>query len=76
MIVAASGRGARDAPVENHDQEVSEGVNTGSRGAIINLVNQSLEPVIALLADTHGLPQPTLRPVADCRRHEAMCDAG
>ena len=44
--------------------------------AIINLINQLLEPVIPPLADTHGYPQLTLRPEADCKRYEALCAAG
>jgi len=44
--------------------------------AIINLINQLLEPVIPPLADTHGYPQLTLRPEADCKRYEALCVAG
>src|SRR6056297_553593 len=44
--------------------------------AIINLVNQVLEPTIPLLEDTHTYPQLTLRPEADCKRYEALCDAG
>jgi transposase len=44
--------------------------------AIINLVNQLLEPTIAPLAETHAYPQLTLRPEADCKRYEALCAAG
>ena len=44
--------------------------------AIINLINQLLEPVHHPLADTHGYPQLTLRPVADCKRYEALYAAG
>jgi len=44
--------------------------------AIINLVNQLLEPTIPPLEDTHTYPQLTLRPEADCKRYEALCDAG
>jgi len=44
--------------------------------AIINLINQLLEPVIPPLADTHGYPQLTLRPEADCKRYEALYAAG
>lgn len=44
--------------------------------AIINLVNQLLEPTIAPLAETHAYPQLTLRPQADCKRYEALCAAG
>jgi hypothetical protein len=44
--------------------------------AIINLVNQLLEPVIPPLADTHAYPQLTLRPEADCKRYEALCTTG
>jgi len=44
--------------------------------AIINLINQVLEPVIHPLADTHGYPQLTLRPEADCKRYETLYTAG
>ena len=44
--------------------------------AIINLVNQLLEPTIAPLAETHAYPQLTLRPEANCKRYEALCAAG
>jgi len=44
--------------------------------AIINLVNQLLEPTIAPLAETRAYPQLTLRPEADCKRYEALCAAG
>lgn len=44
--------------------------------AIINLVNQLLEPTIAPLGDTHAYPQLTLRPEADCKRYEALYAAG
>ena len=42
--------------------------------AIINLINQLLEPVIPPLADTHAYPQLTLRPEADCKRYEILCN--
>jgi hypothetical protein len=44
--------------------------------AIINLVNQLLEPTIAALADARTYPQLTLRPEANCKRYEALCAAG
>jgi hypothetical protein len=44
--------------------------------AIINLINQLLEPVISPLADPHAYPQLTLRPEADCKRYEALCTTG
>jgi transposase len=44
--------------------------------AIINLVNQLLEPAIPPLDDTLAYPQLTLRPEADCKRYEALCVAG
>ena len=44
--------------------------------AIINLVNQLLEPTIAPLTEPHAYPQLTLRPEADCKRYEALCTAG
>jgi transposase len=44
--------------------------------AIINLINQLLEPVIPPLTNTHAYPQLTLRPEADCKRYETLCAAG
>jgi len=44
--------------------------------AIINLINQLLEPVLHPLADTHVYPQLTLHPEADCKRYEALYTAG
>ncbi|HEV8036685.1 IS21 family transposase [Yoonia sp.] len=44
--------------------------------AIINLVNQLLEPTIAPLAETHAYPQLSVRPQADCKRYEALCATG
>jgi transposase len=44
--------------------------------AIINLINQLLEPVLHPLANTNVYPQLTLRPEADCKRYEALYAAG
>ena len=44
--------------------------------AIINLINQLLEPDIPPLANTHAYPQLTLRPEANCKRYEVLCAAG
>lgn len=46
--------------------------NTLRLSAIVNLVNQLLEPLIEPLAQTHAYPQITLRPVADCKRYESL----
>jgi len=40
--------------------------------AIIDLIHRLQEPpVMVPLTDVDAYPQPTLRPEADCRRHEA-----
>ena len=44
--------------------------------AIINLINQLLEPVLHPLANTSAYPQLTLRPEDDCKRYEALYTAG
>ncbi|WP_420855258.1 Mu transposase domain-containing protein [Sulfitobacter dubius] len=44
--------------------------------AIINLINQLVEPVITPLSDAYTYPQLTLRPEADCKRYEVLCAAG
>ena len=41
--------------------------------AIINLINQLVEPVITPLGDAYAYPQLTLRPEADCKRYETLC---
>jgi len=40
--------------------------------AIINLINQLVEPVIEPLSDTHCYPQLHITPQADCKRYEAL----
>ena len=40
--------------------------------AIINLINQLAEPVIAPLSESYDYPQLTMRPEADCKRYEIL----
>jgi len=40
--------------------------------AIINLINQLVEPVIEPLPDTHCYPQLQVIPQADCKRYELL----
>ncbi len=47
--------------------------NTLRLPAIINLINQLVEPAIAPLSEAYTYPQLTLRPEADCKRYEALC---
>ena len=47
--------------------------NTLRLPAIINLINQLVEPVITPLSDACAYPQLTLRPEADCKRYEMLC---
>ncbi len=49
--------------------------NTLRLPAIVNLINQLVEPVIAPLSETYAYPQLTLRPEADCKRYETLCSA-
>ena len=49
--------------------------NTLRLPAIVNLINQLVEPVITPLSDAFTYPQLTLRPEADCKRYEALCSA-
>ncbi|WP_428541110.1 IS21 family transposase [Profundibacter sp.] len=49
--------------------------NTLRLPAIINLINQLVEPVITPLSDACAYPQLTLRPEADCKRYETLCSA-
>ncbi|WP_306154055.1 hypothetical protein [Roseovarius sp. MMSF_3281] len=49
--------------------------NTLRLPAIINLINQLVEPAITPLSDAYTYPQLTLRPEADCKRYEALCSA-
>lgn len=47
--------------------------NTLRLPAIINLVNQLIEPVIDPLPQTHTYPQLQVTPQADCKRYEQLC---
>ena len=47
--------------------------NTLRLPAIINLVNQLVEPVIEPLTQTHTYPQLQVTPQADCKRYEQLC---
>jgi hypothetical protein len=47
--------------------------NTLRLPAIINLINQLVEPVIACPDQGYNYPQLTLRPEADCKRYEMLC---
>jgi len=46
--------------------------NTLRLPAVINLINQLVEPVIAPLSQSYDYPQLTLRPEADCKRYETL----
>ena len=50
--------------------------NTPRLPALINPINQLPEPVIAPLGDACTCPQLSLRPEADCKRHETPCSTG
>ncbi len=56
--------------------ELAVDQNTLRLPAIINLINQLVEPVIAPLNDAYTYPQLTLRPEADCKRYEMLCSTG
>ncbi|MCV6601864.1 MAG: IS21 family transposase, partial [Cohaesibacter sp.] len=47
--------------------------NTLRLPAIINLINQLVEPVITPLSEAYAYPQLTLPPEADCKRYETLC---
>jgi len=47
--------------------------NTLRLPAIINLINQLVEPVITPLNEAYAYPQLTLPPEADCKRYETLC---
>jgi hypothetical protein len=55
--------------------ELAVDQNTLRLHAIINLINQLVEPVITPLSDVYAYPQLTLRPEADCKRYEMLCSA-
>ncbi|AUQ57118.1 transposase [Phaeobacter inhibens] len=66
--------------VQDHGIEVVEmacelavAQNTLRLPAIINLINQLVEPVITPLSEAYAYPQLTLRPEADCKRYEILC---
>jgi len=48
--------------------------NTLRLPAIINLVNQLIEPIIEPLPQTHTYPQLQVTPQADCKRYEQLCN--
>lgn len=49
--------------------------NTLRLPAIVNLINQLVEPVITPLGEPYTYPQLTMRPEADCKRYETLCSA-
>lgn len=49
--------------------------NTLRLPAIVNLINQLVEPVITPLGEPYTYSQLTLRPEADCKRYEALYSA-
>ena len=55
--------------------ELAAEQNTLRLPAIINLINQLVEPVITPLNDAYAYPQLALRPEADCKRYEMLCSA-
>ena len=66
--------------VQDHGIEVVEMAcaraveqNTLRLSAVINLINQLVEPVITLLNEACACPQLTLPPEANCKRYEALC---
>lgn len=53
--------------------ELAVAQNTLRLPAIINLINQLVEPTIAPLSQSYDYPQLTMRPEADCKRYEMLC---
>ena len=49
--------------------------NTLRLAAIINLINQLVEPVIELLPEAHFHPSLQVAPKADCKRYEVLYTA-
>ena len=49
--------------------------NTLRLAAIINLINQLVEPVIELLPEAHFYPSLQVAPKADCKRYEVLYTA-
>lgn len=41
-------------------------------GAITNLINQLVEPIIVPLAQSYEYPRLTMRPEANCKRYETL----
>jgi transposase len=65
--------------VQSHDLttvevacELAVEQNTLRLPAIINLINQLLDPVISPLPKTHSYPQLQVMPKADCKRYEML----
>lgn len=50
--------------------------NTLRLPAVINLINQLVEPVIAPLTETYDYPRLTAPPQADCKRYETLYAQG
>jgi hypothetical protein len=46
--------------------------NTLRLPAVINLINQLVEPTIPLLAQSYDYPTLTVRPEANCKRYETL----
>lgn len=53
--------------------ELAIGQSTLRLPAIINLINQLVEPGIQSSIESEQYPQLTLRPEADCKRYEILC---
>ena len=47
--------------------------NTLRLPAVINLINQLVEPIIPPLAQSYDYPMLTMRPEANCKRYETLC---
>jgi hypothetical protein len=52
--------------------ELAVDQNTLRLPAIVNLINQLVEPVIDPLPATHSYPQLQVMPQADCKRYEML----
>ena len=46
--------------------------NTLRLPAVINLINQLVEPIIVPLAQSYAYPKLTMRPEANCKRYETL----
>jgi hypothetical protein len=69
--------------VQNHSIEIVEMAcelaveqNTLRLAAIINLINQLVEPSIEQLSQTVCYPQLRIAPLADCKRYEQLTQQG